>query len=142
MQAEFEKQRVQNPGLEFRVIRTNVELIPPPPTTSSIKHAEKTMLNPDSNSSVINTNGEITLPSSPSYLESARDYRTKVEYEQALNKAIAIFEAQPNTPEFEELTSLLPLVKHYEDTKLILPELDISDVIRLTIKTSLYSARC
>jgi antitoxin component HigA of HigAB toxin-antitoxin module len=134
MQAEFEQQQVKNPGLEFRVKRTNVVLIPPPPMTSSIKHAKKTMLNTDGNSSIININGEVTLHSSPPYLESDRDYRTKVEYEQALNKAIAIFEAQPDTPEFEELSSLLPLIKHYEDTKLILPQLDISDVIRLTIK--------
>jgi antitoxin component HigA of HigAB toxin-antitoxin module len=132
MQAEFEKQLVKNPGLEFRVKRTNVVLIPPPSMTSS--HVEKTMLNTDGNSGIININGEVTVHYRPPYLESDRDYRTKVEYEQALNKAIAIFEAQPDTPEFEELSSLLPLVKHYEDTKLILPELDISDVIRLTIK--------
>jgi antitoxin component HigA of HigAB toxin-antitoxin module len=133
MQAEFEKRRAKNPGLEFRVIRTNVVGIPPPPA-SSIKHAKKTMLNADSNSDIININREVTVHSRPSYAESDLDYRTKIEYEQALNKAIAIFDAQPDTTEFEELSSMLPLVKHYEDTKLILPELDISDVIRLTIK--------
>src|SRR6185437_1173147 len=39
MQAEFEQQRVQNPGLEFRIKKTSVVLIPPSPMTSSIKHA-------------------------------------------------------------------------------------------------------
>jgi hypothetical protein len=134
MQVDFEKRRAKNPGLEFRVKRTNVVLIPPPPMSSSIKHLNKTILNADSDSDITNINEELNVHSRPLYLESDVDYRTKIEYEQALNKTIAIFEAQPDTPEFEELSSLLPLVKHYEDTKLILPELDISDVIRLTIK--------
>jgi antitoxin component HigA of HigAB toxin-antitoxin module len=132
--AEFEKERAKNPGLEFRVKRTNVVLIPPPPMSSSIKHLNKTILNADSDSDITDINEELNVHSRPLYVESDLDYRTKVEYEQALNRAISIFDARPDTPEFEELSSLLPLVKHYEDTKLILPELDISDVIRLTIK--------
>jgi HTH-type transcriptional regulator/antitoxin HigA len=102
--------------------------------TSSTKQAEKMLLNADGSSDTMNINEKVTVHSVSPYLESDHDYKTKAEYEQALNRVIAIFEAQPGTPEFEELSSLLPLVEHYEDTKLILPELEISDVIRLTIK--------
>lgn len=134
MHAEFEKERAKNPGLNFRVIKTTVVLTPPPPMSSSIKHTGEIMVNADGNPVNINFIEEVTVLPRPLYVESDLDYRTKVEYEQALNRAISIFDARPDTPEFEELSSLLPLVKHYEDTKLILPELDISDVIRLTIK--------
>jgi antitoxin component HigA of HigAB toxin-antitoxin module len=132
--AEFEKERAKNPGLNFRVIKTTVVLIPPPPMSSAIKHTGEIMLNADGNPGNINFIDEVTEHPRPLYVESDQDYRTKEEYEQALNRAIDIFDVLPDSPEFEELSSLLPLIKHYEDTKLILPELDISDVIRLTIK--------
>ncbi|UOE47873.1 hypothetical protein MTO98_26025 [Mucilaginibacter sp. SMC90] len=132
--AEFEEARAKNPGLEFKVKITSVVLIPPPPIPDPTMHPEKTMELIDSNTTGINLNEEVIEQVRPKYVESEQDYRTKVEYEKALNRAIAIFEAQPNTPEFEELRALLPLLIHYEDTKLILPELDIADVIRLSIK--------
>jgi antitoxin component HigA of HigAB toxin-antitoxin module len=134
LHTEFEKERAKNPGLNFRTIKTKVVLIPPPPMSSSKRRKEEIIVNADGNPLNINFIDEVTRPATPVYVESDQDYRTKAEYEQALNRAISIFDARPDTPEFEELSSLLPLVKHYEDTKLILPELDISDVIRLTIK--------
>ncbi len=120
MHAEFEKERAKNPGLNFRVIKTTVVLTPPPPPmSSSIKHTGEIMVNADGNPVNINFIEEVNLHPRPHYVESDLDYKTNEEYEQALNRAIDIFDALPDSPEFEELSSLLPLIKHYEDTKLV-----------------------
>ena len=56
------------------------------------------------------------------------------DYKEALNRTIAIFHSEPNTPEFEELELLLILVKDYEDKHIILPELDPIDVVKLKME--------
>jgi antitoxin component HigA of HigAB toxin-antitoxin module len=132
--SEFEKEQPGDQDLVMEVRTTEVILTPPLSMGSSAAFSEKTVGNPNENTLIIDSNDKETAHAGSAYVESDRDYKTKFEYEQALNRAIAIFEAQPDTPEFEELNLLLPLVKRYEDTKLSLPKLDIADVIRLTIK--------
>lgn len=56
------------------------------------------------------------------------------QYKQALNRTIAIFHTEPDTPEFEELELLLVLVKDYEDKHLVMPALDPIEVVKLKME--------
>ncbi|MDN5286241.1 MAG: hypothetical protein JWR38_2515 [Mucilaginibacter sp.] len=131
--AEFEKARAKNPGLEFRTKVTTIKLVPPPPPSQM--SSGSILISLDGNSTIVETNEETRAPAEQLYIESDQDFKTKAEYEKALNRAIAIFDARPETPEFDELNLLLPLIKHYEDSKLVLPQLDMADVIRHEIKS-------
>ncbi|MDN5286240.1 MAG: hypothetical protein JWR38_2514 [Mucilaginibacter sp.] len=68
------------------------------------------------------------------YVASELDLKTKTEHENALNRAISIFDAQPDTAEFDELALLLPLIRHYEATNIELPGLALLDVIKLKME--------
>ena len=50
--------------------------------------------------------------------------KTKTEYNRALKRSMAIFQAEPGTPESDELELLLALIKDYEDKHIVLPEVD------------------
>ena len=77
---------------------------------------------------------KIFPPEIEDHVVSALDLKTKAEYEKALNRAIAIFDARPGTPEFDELTLVLPLIRHYEASNIELPRLALLDVIKLKMK--------
>jgi HTH-type transcriptional regulator/antitoxin HigA len=68
------------------------------------------------------------------YIESDLDFKNEAEYATALNRAAEIFNAQPGAPEFDELALLIPLIVHYERSKLTLPEIDMLDVIKFMMK--------
>jgi hypothetical protein len=56
--------------------------------------------------------------------------KTKIEYNRALKRSIAIFQAEPGTPESDELDLLLVLIKDYEDKHIVLPEVDPIDIFK------------
>lgn len=58
-------------------------------------------------------------------------FQTAEEYEQALARAIFIFDSKPNTPEFEELSALIPLIKHFENKKLRFPSIHNFETVKL-----------
>ncbi len=60
--------------------------------------------------------------------------KTKAEYNKALKRTIAIFQAEPGTSESDELELLLVLVKDYEDKHIVLPEVDPIDAIKLKME--------
>ena len=60
--------------------------------------------------------------------------KTKAEYNKAIKRIMAIFQAEQGTPEADELDLLLVLVKDYEDKHIILPEIDPIAVIKLKMK--------
>lgn len=68
------------------------------------------------------------------YVPNELDLKTKTEYENALSRAISIFEAKPGTPEFDELALLLPLIRHYEATNIKLPDVALLDIIKLKME--------
>jgi len=57
--------------------------------------------------------------------------KTEAEYQKAIARTLAIFHAEEDTPEANELALLLLLVKDYEDKHIHLPDVDIIDVIKL-----------
>ncbi len=56
--------------------------------------------------------------------------KTETEHAQAVERAMEIFHAAPNTPEYDELGVLLLLIKDYEDRTVKMPELDVLEVIK------------
>lgn len=60
--------------------------------------------------------------------------KTKVEYNKALKRTMAIFQAEPGTSESNELELLLVLIKDYEDKHIVLPEVDPIDAIKLKME--------
>jgi HTH-type transcriptional regulator/antitoxin HigA len=60
--------------------------------------------------------------------------KTKVEYNKALKRTMAIFQAEPGTSESDELELLLVLIKDYEDKHIVLPEVDPIDAIKLKME--------
>ncbi len=60
--------------------------------------------------------------------------KTKAEYNKALKRTMAIFQAEPGTSESDELELLLVLIKDYEDKHIVLPEVDPIDAIKLKME--------
>lgn len=60
--------------------------------------------------------------------------KTKVEYNKAIKRTMAIFQAEPATSESDELELLLVLIKDYEDKHIVLPEIDPIDAIKLKME--------
>jgi HTH-type transcriptional regulator / antitoxin HigA len=60
--------------------------------------------------------------------------KTKAEYNKALKRTMAIFQAEHGTPESDELELLLVLIKDYEDKHIVLPEVDPIDAIKLKME--------
>jgi HTH-type transcriptional regulator/antitoxin HigA len=60
--------------------------------------------------------------------------KTETEYKKAVKHAMAIFHAEPNTPEDDELGLLLLLIKDYEERTIQMPELDPLEVIKLKME--------
>jgi HTH-type transcriptional regulator/antitoxin HigA len=63
-----------------------------------------------------------------------RVIKTKAEYNKALKRSMAIFQAEPGTSESDELELLLVLIKDYEDKHIVLPEVDPIDAIKLKME--------
>ncbi|WP_316753818.1 hypothetical protein [Pedobacter gandavensis] len=57
-------------------------------------------------------------------------FQTVSAYEQGLLSAALIFEAEPDTPEFDELLALAPLIKHFENNKLKFPLLGNFEAVK------------
>jgi len=57
--------------------------------------------------------------------------KTEEEYQNAVKRAMAIFQADEGTPLADELALLLVLVKDYEDKHVKIPEVDPVEVIKL-----------
>ena len=60
--------------------------------------------------------------------------KTEQEYKIALKRTIALFHADENTPEGEELDLLVLLVKDYEDRHYHIPDPDPIEVIKLRLE--------
>jgi len=60
--------------------------------------------------------------------------KTKTEYNKALKRTMAIFQAEVGTSESDELELLLVLIKDYEDKHIVLPEVDPIDAIKLKME--------
>jgi len=60
--------------------------------------------------------------------------KTENEYDIAMERTFDIFNAEPGSPEDEELSLLLVLVKDYEDKHFQLPEIDPIEVIKLKME--------
>ncbi|GAA3956947.1 hypothetical protein [Mucilaginibacter dorajii] len=126
-QAKIELMKAENPSFETqtKVKVVEVLLTPPPPVPfDSIPQGNKVQ-------PVIIEQVQLPAPMvEPPYVETESDFKTAPEYEEALARAIAIFEAEPGSAEFDELTKLIPLIAHYEQSKLDFPELTMLDVVK------------
>ena len=69
----------------------------------------------------------------PSAHQAAKELETESEYENLLTRAVAIFKAEPGTSEFDELWSILPLIKRYEEQNMQFPILEPLVVIKLKL---------
>jgi len=126
--AKIEKLRIKYPDL----VTTSVTITTPASTRRSKKESEDRIVHrtdvPQGKAT------EIFLSPIEGYVASELDLKTQAEYENVLNKAIALFDAQPGTPEFDELASLLPFIRHHEATNIELPQLALLDVIKLKME--------
>ena len=60
--------------------------------------------------------------------------KTKADYNKALKRTMAIFQAEPGTSESDELELLLVLIKDYEDKHIVLPDVDPIEAIKLKME--------
>ncbi|RKR85028.1 antitoxin component HigA of HigAB toxin-antitoxin module [Mucilaginibacter gracilis] len=70
----------------------------------------------------------------PDHINNDLPYQTKEEYEKNLDRAITIFNAQPGTNEFEELTTLLSLIKGYESAIFKFPMFNMLTALKLRMQ--------
>ena len=148
-QAEFEKMKIQYPDLQRKTVTTTVQISPPDIPGRKSKMAEGKVADQSKSNETIQVavgipvdltdvhlgNIPEVFPSTiDDHIISELDLKTKPAYEKALNRAISIFDARPGTPEFDELSLLLPLIRHYEASNIELPPLAIWDVIKLKME--------
>jgi hypothetical protein len=103
---ELKELQILYPGLKETVKITEVVLKAPKPGVR--KNSLKARQN-------------ITVLPTPDPNLNRQSLKTDTKYQQLLIRAITLFDAPPNTPEFNELLSLLPLIKNYEQYKLKFP---------------------
>jgi HTH-type transcriptional regulator/antitoxin HigA len=60
--------------------------------------------------------------------------KTEAEYQKAIKRTMKIFHAEEGTPENDELSLLLVLVKDYESKHIHLPDIDPIDVVKLKME--------
>jgi HTH-type transcriptional regulator/antitoxin HigA len=60
--------------------------------------------------------------------------KTEEDYNKASIRMMEIFNAEPNTPEADELNLLVLLIKDYDEKHYQLPELDVLEIIRYKMK--------
>ncbi|MBE0392691.1 type II toxin-antitoxin system HigA family antitoxin [Flavobacterium sp. PL002] len=60
--------------------------------------------------------------------------KTEAEHKIAVKRAMEIFQAEPETPEDDELGVLLILIKDFEDKNYPMPELDALEVIKIKME--------
>ncbi len=127
-QAEIEKIRIQHPNL----VTTSITF------TSSTSPRRSKKASEGNHVELTHIHSDNALEIFPSEIEghvaSEQDLKTKTDYENALNRAISIFDARPGTREFDELVLLLPLIRHYEACYIELPGLALLDVIKLKME--------
>jgi hypothetical protein len=146
---EFAKQKTQDPGLERKTVTTTVVLkVPSPPERAKKAEGGEVADKSESEETCsllvgvpvdltdvhLGNAQEIFPPKNENYIVSVLDPKTKPAYENVLNRAISIFDAQPGTPEFDELALLLPLISHYEASNIELPPLAIWDAVKLKME--------
>ncbi len=67
--------------------------------------------------------------------------KTETDYQTAVSRMVELFQAQPNTPENDELELLMVLIKDYDDKFVTLPELDALEVIKLKMQETGMKAK-
>lgn len=60
--------------------------------------------------------------------------KTEDDYNRAVGRMMEIFNAEPNTPEDDELGVIILLIKDYDERHYSLPEIDVLDVIKEKMK--------
>lgn len=56
--------------------------------------------------------------------------KTEADYNKANMRMISLFDAEPNSPEDDELSLLVLLIKDYDDRHYTLPEINVLDLIK------------
>lgn len=56
--------------------------------------------------------------------------KTEKDYNKASERLMEIFHAEPNTPEYDELSLLILLVQDYDNRHYSLPQIDVLDIIK------------
>jgi len=56
--------------------------------------------------------------------------KTEKDYNKASERLMEIFHAEPNTPEYDELSLLILLVQDYDNRHYSLPQVDVLDIIK------------
>lgn len=60
--------------------------------------------------------------------------KTEEDYNRASERLMEIFHADPNTPEYDELSLLILLVQDYDNRHYSLPQVDVLDIIKEKMK--------
>jgi len=133
-QAELAKYLAANPNV--RIVKKTITTQAPPPVSANVTTAT---ISKTAFSRIIYPFGKGPLPKKIEVIPAEKapgdnsllTLYSQAEYEQALERMIAIFGAQPGTPEFEESGQLLLLIRKYEREVIKFPELRIGDAIKL-----------
>ncbi|MBB6110347.1 hypothetical protein SAMN05421821_106155 [Mucilaginibacter lappiensis] len=144
---EFEKLKAKYPDSQRKVFTTTIRIEAPEFSEPSVNTEDGNLYESGESDETVSVGIPVDLTNVhlgnapeifPSKIEdhivSEFDLQTKTEYENALDRAIALFESKPDTPEFGEPSLLLPLIWHYEATNIELPRLALLDVIKLKME--------
>jgi HTH-type transcriptional regulator/antitoxin HigA len=56
--------------------------------------------------------------------------KTEEDYNKANERLMTLFDAAPNTPEYDELSLLILLIEDYDNKNFALPQMDVLDIIK------------
>jgi antitoxin component HigA of HigAB toxin-antitoxin module len=114
---------VPNHSSEEKVAKV-VEVVVAPP--APLQQNEKETINHG-----VISRATVIHPESDHYQAGKQSISAIAEYEQSLDRFIALFDAQPGTSDFEELMNLIPFLKKYEANHLNFPVLNLADIVKL-----------
>ncbi|MEO6524440.1 MAG: hypothetical protein ABIN91_22340 [Mucilaginibacter sp.] len=131
---EMEKYMANNPGEKLKTVTITHHV-----KSTSIKVSDKKVLITADKKAVLNTPPltetiELTFDDATEEELNSEGFASKEEYEKALERAITIFDAKPETDEFNELVLLLPLIKSYEHHNIKLPKFNALNALNLRLK--------
>lgn len=131
---EFKQMLKKYPNAVTKTVSVTETVVVPPPTPEPYADPEMDSFTFTTITGGISTVSEkrrdpVAIYAVPA-LPEGKGFQSEEEYEEALSRASEIFVAEPDTPEFEELLVLLPLIREFENHKLKFPVLHNFEIVK------------
>ena len=131
---EEEKLKAKYPNSKFERKQITTTVVLPAPDIHMFSKKKPQHTNTTISATWLTKNSVLNVSTGIAIKSNDPGFKTKAEYDTAIEKVISLFYSKPQTPEFDELALLLPLLKNYEANHFKLPEITPLDAIKYKMK--------